>query len=369
MSSRSPSMRILVVRSALESFYEPSWVQALRDNGHHATIFDTFAYLTKSPPTSPGSGLPLRSSDRLGWWQHRLLWGPRIAAANRALIAQVGRDAPDVVLFYLGHHYTAETVRALRRLSFVTLFHSDDPFGPRRRHPRYRLLHATLPWYHGGHFYRPSTTVDAKTAGLARSATLLDFYRPWTDYPRGGATIDEAAFIGHFEPDGRADCIAQAVRAGLAVRVYSNEPQWCGRFAADVARVAGPRPGLYDDAYREKLSRVKVSICFLSRWNRDEYTRRVFEIPACGGFLLCERRPFMQTLYEEDLEAVYFEGPDEFADKLRFYLRNDPARRKIAAAGHARLLRGGHDIHSRLRTWTSTIERWMAETERSRCAS
>lgn len=362
--------RILIVRSAIEDFYEPSWVRALQENGHEVRLFDTFAYLTRTPPTQGGATAgPLRSSDRIGWWQHRLLFGPRIRAANRALIAAVEEQRPEVVLMYLGHHYGEETIRALRARAFVSLFHSDDPFGPRRRHPRYRLLHRALRYYDGGHFYRQATADDARAAGLARSAMLLDFYRPWEDYPRAGPIEHEAAFIGHFERGFRVECIAQGVRAGLPLRVYSHEPAWRRGLPPDVAASAGPHPGLYGARYREKLSRTKISICFLSRWNRDVYTRRVFEIPACGGFLLCERTDFMLSLYEEGREAAFFSTPDEFVDKIRYYLTHEANRAAIAAAGRERLLRSGHDIHTRLRVWVRDIERWMDEARSARCAS
>jgi spore maturation protein CgeB len=361
--------RILIVRSAIEDFYEPSWLRALRDNGHQVELFDTFSYLTRTPPLQGTESTTMRSPDRLGWWQHRLLWGPRIAAVNRALVARVRQAAPDVVLMYLGHHYNAETIRALARLSFVTLFHSDDPFGPRRGHPRYRLLHDALPYYQGGHFYRQVTTDDALAEGMRRAETLLDFYRPWVDHPRAGSVEHEAVFIGHNEPGFRIECLARGVRAGLPIHVYSHETAWQRSLPRDVASLVGVRPGLYGDAYREKLSRAKVSICFLSRWNRDVYTRRVFEIPACGGFLFCERSAFMETLYQDQQEAVFFGSSEEFVDKLRYYLEHEPQRRAIAEAGRERLLRSGHDIHTRLHHWAATLGKWMRERESELCAS
>jgi hypothetical protein len=62
--------RILIARSAIEDVWEPSWIRALKELGCQAELYDTFASL-------PG---------RLGWWQHRLLWGPGIAKANRGLL-------------------------------------------------------------------------------------------------------------------------------------------------------------------------------------------------------------------------------------------------------------------------------------------
>jgi hypothetical protein len=67
---------------------------------------------------------------------------------------------------YLGHHFYPETIAALGRAAFVTLYHSDDPFGPRRGHPRYRLLRRCWRLYDGGHSYRPSMAANASAAGL-----------------------------------------------------------------------------------------------------------------------------------------------------------------------------------------------------------
>jgi len=115
--------------------------------------------------------------------------------------------------------------------------------------------------------------------------------------------------------------------------------------------------------YRRALCASKIGTCFFSRWNRDQYTTRSWEIPACGTFLLSERTPAMQEFYREGKEAEFFEGPEEFMDKVKFYLDNDAARKRIAAAGYARVIASGNDIYSRMRQWLADVTDWRCEKQ------
>jgi spore maturation protein CgeB len=69
---------------------------------------------------------------------------------------------------------------------------------------------------------------------------------------------------------------------------------------------------------------------------RDETTTRTYEIPACGGFMLHERSPELQGLFEEDKEVACFASGRELAEKIEYYLAHPEERKAIAAAGHAR---------------------------------
>lgn len=63
--------------------------------------------------------------------------------------------------------------------------------------------------------------------------------------------------------------------------------------------------------------------------------------PICGA----ERTSEHQELFEEDREEVFCSTADELCDKLRFYLRTDDARRRIAEAGRKRCLASYHWSH------------------------
>jgi spore maturation protein CgeB len=67
--------------------------------------------------------------------------------------------------------------------------------------------------------------------------------------------------------------------------------------------------------------------------------QRVFDVPACGAFLLTDRQASLEELFEVGEEVIAYKEPEEAADLARFYLRNSAAREAVAAKGRARVLR------------------------------
>ena len=76
---------------------------------------------------------------------------------------------------------------------------------------------------------------------------------------------------------------------------------------------------------------------FLSKMNRDVYTRRCFEIPAMKKLLLCERSEDMQEMFVEDKEAVFFSDKLELLEKVKWLLANPTIINDIAEAGFQRV--------------------------------
>ena len=279
----------------------------------------------------------------------------------------VKTQRPDVTLLYQGQYFDRRTLEEIRPDTMLTGYHNDDPFGPRKTMLRYRLLLPALPLYHGYHVYRADNVEEARSRGVPRVKVLMSYYIPWLDYPRKLDLEDrqkfggELVFAGHMEKDLRVECLTKAARQGVEVRLY-GEDYYCRQALPDdvYARLKPVSKAMGDD-YRKALCGAKIAACFFSRWNRDQYTRRSFEIPACGVFLLSERTPVMQELYEEGKEAEFFDSSEEFMDKVRFYLKNESARERIAAGGYRRVTTSGHDIYSRLRQWLTDVEEWRNE--------
>lgn len=71
----------------------------------------------------------------------------------------------------------------------------------------------------------------------------------------------------------------------------------------------------------------------------------------------------MQEFYCEGKEAEFFDNSEEFIDKARFYVNNESARKKIAAAGYARVIASGNDIYSRMRQWLADVTSWRNEKQ------
>jgi spore maturation protein CgeB len=106
--------------------------------------------------------------------------------------------------------------------------------------------------------------------------------------------------------------------------------------------------GLWGDDYARGICSFAVNLAFLRKENRDLQTTRSAEIPACGGFMLAERTPEHQRLFQEGVEAEFFDSPEELLAKIQFYLDNEDKRRAMAAAGRQRCLDGGYSNPERL---------------------
>lgn len=336
---------ILVVRGAYGEMYEPAWVRALRENGYSVALFDSHESI---------------GQDLISRVERRINWGPRIARMKRRLLNTVNTQHPDITLLYQGHYFDKDFIEILKEKTFVAGYHNDDPFGPQRTMLRYRLLINAIPSYDCYHFYRRSNVLEANSAGLRNADLLMPYYIPWIDYPRSDrqSFSTDLVYIGHYENDDRAICLNSAHRAGHKVIVRGESKYWASFLDQSLVNANEPLSPVFGDAYRVALSEAKIAACFFSKWNRDGYTRRAFEIPACGVFMLSERTEEMLSLFEEDIHAVYFESVDEFVDKVRFYVKNENARERIASQGRQHVISSGHDIYSRMQQWTADVIRW-----------
>ena len=82
-------------------------------------------------------------------------------------------------------------------------------------------------------------------------------------------------------------------------------------------------------------------------YQMDVITMRVFDVLACGGFLLTERSPELSELFEPGSDLEVFTGADELIDKARYYLAHPELAARIAAQGRATVL-AKHTVDLRL---------------------
>jgi hypothetical protein len=75
---------------------------------------------------------------------------------------------------------------------------------------------------------------------------------------------------------------------------------------------------------------------------------RNFEVPGCGGFLLTETLESLENFYTPGREVVIYEGIDDLAGKIRYYLDHPAERDAIALAGHRRTA-SAHTYDARFR--------------------
>ncbi len=66
---------------------------------------------------------------------------------------------------------------------------------------------------------------------------------------------------------------------------------------------------------------------------------RIFDILAMGGFLLTEHCEELNELFSIGQEFETFKSHEEMLDKVNYYLQHEDKRKRIAQAGHAKILR------------------------------
>jgi hypothetical protein len=347
------SLRVLIAGAWQFPAYEKAFAGGLRNNGVEVLRFETASFF-RGVIGKPQLIAPCYS--------------PASRLLNRALLEYCRNSKPDVVLLWRPTHVFPETIRSLRERGFLTVsYNNDDPFHhlhsrnlPWNHYLLWRLYLRCLPHFDRNFFYREVNRQEALNLGAPHAAVLLPYFVPESDRPIALSAADlhryetDVVFVGHYEPDGRAKSIAELVEAGLKVKVWGNE-YWKNAKLGGIYDRIGPIAPVFGDEYAKALCGAKVCLTFLSALNRDTYTRRCFEIPACGRVMLAQRTSDLQRLFTEDREACFFSDGTELLSKLKWLLADDNAREEIAIAGRDRVWRDGHDVTSRVREFLGKL--------------
>lgn len=79
-----------------------------------------------------------------------------------------------------------------------------------------------------------------------------------------------------------------------------------------------------------------------------EITRRIFEGMACGKMVITDRLSEgtgIGSIFTENKDIIYYDSAEEAIDKIRFYLKNEREREKIAIKGMRTVHNGHTAIH------------------------
>jgi spore maturation protein CgeB len=333
-------MKILLAGDFRYFHYEECCAQALEKIGVQVERFEWRKYF---------------STSLAGRLQTKLRWGPSIWLLNRDLLRAISASAPDVVFIWRGNPILTTTLQTIRRNSGAVLvsYHNDNPFGLLQHRRFWRLFLSNIPQY-DVHFVFRSSNLSEFTAAGARAVHLLRaYFIPELHRPLNLAEQDrgrygcEAVFVGHYENDQRVAHLSALVQAGIQLRLFGGGWKTLKNLG-DLPKEFWSVTSVEGLDYVKALNGSIMCLNFLSTLNRDSYTIRCFEIPACGRVLLSQRTDDLRSLFEEDYEAVFFSSPEELVAKA-LELRADPERAmRIASAGRARCIRDKHDVDSRM---------------------
>ncbi len=285
---------------------------------------------------------------------------------NQRLLQSVKATRPDAVWMEWPVLILPETIE--RAKSFLPgtrwiSFQDDNPFGLRQEEkPRWQLFVRAIPAFDLHLVKRNSDTGEFRRRGAARIERFMHgFYEPLFRpvHPASDSPLRYDVSCVATALDHRVRCVGTLLgRHRIPVQVFGNKwnRAWC-RYR----HWPHFHPAVFGQPYVEVIRQSRINLGFVSSSNRDEYSMRTFEIPACAGFFLAERTSVHQELFEEGAEAEYFSSMEECADKVRFYLRHESARQLVAEGGYRRCLESDYSLHRRLREILERVERLFPE--------
>lgn len=327
-------MRIVVVDSEPSLSVGGALHRGLQALGHDATFFDVGRFMGGyvRGPWLRATRRALRPALKLG--------------LNLALVTAVRQRRPDAVVVLKGWDLLAASVDAMRAPGrAVVVFHPDDLENPLNTNAE---MLAALPRWDAVFTPRRFALDELRARGVTRAELLLFGYDPDVHHPALGAERFEpeisgkATFVGAWAPEREA--FLEKLAPLVPLTVYGTS--WDRLRTAALAPLVHAAP-LFGDALNACFHESGANLSLLRKANRDLHQMRSFEVPACGGLLLAERTVDHQELFEEGVEALFFDGPDECAALAARCLADRPYRRRIAEAGHQRLLASGHTYRDR----------------------
>lgn len=359
-------MKVLLAGDWHSQVHEEPVAGALDSLGHAVERFAWYRYFLR-----PDRG-PLRTARHLARRvQNKYVSGPSIRRLNEDLIYEAEQIRPELLFVYRGTHVFPKTLRTIRTVvpsAVIAGYCNDDPFSPTASKHMWRHWLRSVPEYDIVFAYRHANVEQFLRAGARRAALLRSWFIPeWMRPVTLTAEEEEryrsdVTFIGHYEADGRVEMLKAIVDRRIGLRLFGpgkreGSGDWdraVGAFAQ--MRHLVPVRAVWNEDYNRALCGAKIALCFLSKLNRDTYTRRCFEIPASGTLMLSEYTPDLATLFKEGVEAEFFRSEAELVEKVEYYLANEDARTRVADAGRRRVIADGHDVVSRMREMLSHIE-------------
>ena len=341
--------------------HEQEVLRSLTRLGHEVGEFKWHNYFSFRPDASTSLVALFKRA------QNKYVIGPAVARINQDFVSKALAFRPDVVFVYRGTHISAEALQAVKTAMpqcFLVGYNNDDPFAPSQPKYLWRHFMAAIPHYDLMLAYRHANLEALRRAGANRVELMRSWYVADRNYPVELTHADQTkfatdvVFVGHFEPDQRLDLLEEIVRQGFSLRIFGPTKYWAKPLAESaVLRHLAPTQMVWGADYNRALCGARVALCFLSKLNRDTYTRRCFEIPATKTLMLSEYSDDLASLYSEGIEANYFRSKDELIEKIIHYVGDDNMRNRVAQAGYDKVRSAGHDIDSRLAILLIQIEK------------
>lgn len=227
----------------------------------------------------------------------------------------------------------------------IIVYHNDDPYNKTLHRPyKHRLFLKSLKYSDITYVYREVNLLEAKDLGAHHVKLLRSYYYSKLDILSQSIPFEQKkpyiVFIGHYEDDSRIQYLSALFQASINVHVYGSDA-WRNAFEKHkwpMSHLHGP---LYGQEYRACLNSAYAALAFYSLKNRDDYTRRCFEIPMAKTLLFAPRTAYMCKTFVDGQNAMLFSSIEEMVQKAKEILNNPRQTEIMSIEGYNLILHGG----------------------------
>lgn len=255
----------------------------------------------------------------------RLLRGRDIAAFSNERLRVAARGRRIDLLFSIQGKIDAATVRALRDANpglKVVYWFGDILLDRARRRVEeaYELADRVLLSYHGD-WLTMRAALGEKLAYFPFGVSERFHRLPPSSPGEQRRFSSDVAFVGTHYPE--RDRLLDPLAHGAAgeLRVWGR-----GWRRSRKIRSQG-RLSMTDTLKVHRNARISLNIHH--HQTNDGFNMKFFEIPAAGGFELCDWQPEIERLQLGDLVATFREG-DDLVDKVKYFLAREALRREMS---------------------------------------
>lgn len=290
------------------------------------------------------------------------LWG--VLRNSLKLYAKVKICKPDVVFLYRVDHIFPVVFAVIKRRfgPKILIYHNDDPYNKTLHRPqKHYFFLRTLKHSDITYVYRDVNLGEAAAWGAPKVKLMRAYFYSKLDCPPTPQAISMhdkkpcIVFIGHYEEDSRIAYLDALFRANINVHIYGHAV-WRKAFDSHQWPISHLHNAVYDQEYRDSLRSAYAALAFFSEKNRDDYTRRCFEIPMAQTLLFAPKTAFMNSTFKNGENAVLFSNVSEMVVSAKKILENPEWTMLITEAGYNHILNGGFSEVDTARKIISDIE-------------
>jgi len=96
---------------------------------------------------------------------------------------------------------------------------------------------------------------------------------------------------------------------------------------------------LNDKVWTEIVNKTRINLCFSESGGKNPQLKgRPFEIGACKSFILVGYAEDYKECLKEGKEIIMFKGKQDLLKKIKFYLKNEKIREKIAENAYKKII-------------------------------